>query len=71
MKIIRSISAGILAAMAAVSVAFADIAVEPHGEPMPDDYHPVVSYAVVGIITVILIIAVILIIRAVIKRRRR
>lgn len=65
MRMLRKTIAALALALLPAAV-FADAAV-----PEPDDYFPIVSYAIVAAIGIIIIIAVIIIARKIIKRRRR
>ena len=78
MKALTKAAIGIIAALAAVLPAYADIAPmpDPQPAPMPDvqpmynDYRPVVPYLIVGIAAVLVIVAVILVVRMIIKRKK-
>ena len=68
MKALKRMAAALAVFALSARAVFADVA--PMPEPEPNDYIPMVSYIVVGLIALIIIIAVIILIAKLRKRRR-
>ncbi len=72
MKHFRTLLLAAASVLASLSAVFADVAPAPgpRGEPMPNDYIPMVSYLVVGGLALLIIIAVVVLVVLLRKRRK-